>query len=346
MLAGVFGAIGVYTEFFRDTRPAIQFEVVSDSSVLDVREDVGDLEVIYSGTDLRKSSQSLRIIVIRVANIGSEDILKTYYDDKAPLGFSITSGTLISAEVQDASESYLYEQVSVEVIQPSQAIFSPVILGRNQYYTVKTLIIHPESDRPRITPTGRVARVPSISFIEAQAPEVSGFWSQTFSGSLWVQVTRLPGYTVGLIITLFVLIAPVFALKTAIEKYPRRKKIRRFKKTTEVELQEEDEFLFQGYVKIGASYPEKFEYLLSDEADLDDLVQDAEHYGRYFSLLAQVHMPTEYRDTELTRSLALYMFMTMKSSGLIEEIDGHHRVKPRFKNVVIAFRNYLSIVGD
>ena len=346
VLAGIFGAMSVYTEFFRDTRPAIQFEVISDSSVLDVREDIGDLEIVYSGTDLRKSNQSLRIIVIRVANIGSEDILKAYYDDKAPLGFSITNGTLISAEVQDTSESYLSEQMSVEIIQPSQAIFSPVILGRNQYYTVKTLIIHPESNRPRIVPTGRVARISTISFIDVQVPEVSGFWSQTFSGSLWVQVTRLPSYTVGLIIAVFAVLAPVLISKTAIENHQRRKKVRQFKKTAEVEIQEEDEFLFRHYIESGTLYLEEFKFLLSDEADLDDFAKQAELYERRFLPYDQLHDSPEYRETELTRSFSFLVFRMMNSAGLIERNENHHRVKPRFASVLIAFRKYLSIVGD
>ena len=107
VLAAIFGSFAVYTEFFRDTRPAIQIEIIGSSSVFDVKEDVGDLQVVYAGRDLRKSGQSLRVVVVRITNSGGEDILKSYYDEDSPLGLELSDGSLVSVEVQGASEAYL-----------------------------------------------------------------------------------------------------------------------------------------------------------------------------------------------------------------------------------------------
>ena len=107
VLAVIFGSITIYTEFFRDDRPAIQFEILSDSSVLDVREEVSDLEIIYDGNDLRRSGQSLRVLVVRVSNTGGDDILNSYYDDNALLGFSVENGELVSVEVENARETLI-----------------------------------------------------------------------------------------------------------------------------------------------------------------------------------------------------------------------------------------------
>ena len=66
VLAAIFGATSVYTEFLRDHRAQVRFEVISDASVLDVREQLGNLEIIYEGRDIQKARQSLRILVARI----------------------------------------------------------------------------------------------------------------------------------------------------------------------------------------------------------------------------------------------------------------------------------------
>jgi hypothetical protein len=91
-LAVVFGAVLIYTEFIRERRPELRFERVSNTSVLDVRERLGNLEILYDGEDIQKAQKSLRVAVLRIVNDGSEDIHKNDFDDKAPLRFSVSDG--------------------------------------------------------------------------------------------------------------------------------------------------------------------------------------------------------------------------------------------------------------
>ena len=68
ILALLFGGLAIYLGFFRDRKPELRFEIVSNTSVLDVREDLGKLEILYDGLDIKKSKQSLRVVVVRVDN--------------------------------------------------------------------------------------------------------------------------------------------------------------------------------------------------------------------------------------------------------------------------------------
>ena len=61
VLAVLFGGLTVYSEFVRDRKPKLRFEVVSNTGVLDVREELGQLEILYDGIDIKKSKQSLRV---------------------------------------------------------------------------------------------------------------------------------------------------------------------------------------------------------------------------------------------------------------------------------------------
>ena len=351
MLAGVFGAITVYSEFFRDDRPSIQFEIISNSSVLDVREEIADLEIIHAGTDLRGSGQSLRVLVVRVANIGAEDILNSYYDSDAPLGFSVENGELISAEVQSASEAYLETQVQISIRDLSQVIFSPVILGSNSYFSVRVLVIHTESMLPRITPMGRVARVRSVSLVEAQAPQVGGFWRQTFGGSVWNQVSRLLAYPVALILLGVSIVWPVVSISSALEKRCRKKKVELFKKNAGHDFLDEYSFLFENYINRGSYFLAQVGSVLSDDIDLDDIVESetkspegaAEIYERI-----PVREVALYggMDNSGKRWYSSFGVKSLLESGVIEKGDEHYEVDSRFKQVFREFQSFLSLVAE
>ena len=63
-LAIVATGIGIYREFYRDLRADLIFEVVSEVSVLDVREEVSELRVLYGDQDITESNQTLTILTI------------------------------------------------------------------------------------------------------------------------------------------------------------------------------------------------------------------------------------------------------------------------------------------
>jgi hypothetical protein len=130
VLAAILGALTIYTEFLRNRGPLLDFEVVSDASVLDVREQLGNLDIIYDGVDIKKAKESLRVIVMRVANKGPGDILKASYDEKSPLGLHVINGTLLRAEVLGTSNDYLHNTLQVQLHAPDTALFEPVIRKR------------------------------------------------------------------------------------------------------------------------------------------------------------------------------------------------------------------------
>ena len=250
VLAGMFGTITVYSEFIRDRRPDLRFEIISDASVLDVHEQLSDLEILYDGLDIQKSKKSLRILVVRVINKGPEDILKGHYDESAPLGFRLTGGILLRVEVSAASSSYLKTTLSVRTPNSSNALFDPVILEAGEWFIVKSLILHPESDHPTLEPIGKVAGVRSIRIDDAaQAREESSFLSQTFTGGVWIQASRLVAYFLGFIALLVAVIAPKVMISGAFSKRRRRGQVEHFKDQSKLEVTDQDEYIFERYVQ-------------------------------------------------------------------------------------------------
>ena len=351
MLAVIFGGISIYTEFLRDDRPSIQFEIISNSSVLDVREEIADLEIIHAGTDLRESGQSLRVLVVRISNIGGEDILNDYYDANAPLGFSVENGELISAEVQSANETYLEDQVQISIRELSQVTFSPVILGANSYFSVRVLVIHTESMLPRVTPIGRVAQVRSISLVEAQAPQAEGFWRQTFGGSVWNQIIRLLAYPVAVILLGVSVVWPVSSVSSAVEKRRRKKKVELFKKNSGHDFLDEYSFLFDNYISSGSYFLKEVDALSSDRVNLDDIVKSVkkrrEEVGEIPEGIHARHVrfygPVDEKNYPWYDSFGMTLLL---KAGVIESGDEHHRVNSRFKQVFREFQSFLSLVAE
>ncbi len=260
VLALVFGFLSVYTEFLRDRRPQVRFEVISDASVLDVREKLGNLEIMYDGVDIQKARRSLRVIIIRVTNEGPDDILKTHYDEKAPLGFRVLHGALIRAEILASSNAYLRQMLDPLRHVADRAEFAPVILEAGEWFTVKSLILHSEGSRPTLEPIGKIAGVREIRRVDStEAAAKPGFWSQAFSGGTWVQAVRLPTYFLGLILVMLSVGAPIAIVSGALDKRRRRRHVSQFKSMTKLQLTDSDEFIFERYTEFGRHYLERLQ---------------------------------------------------------------------------------------
>jgi len=107
VLALLFGAPTAYKELVGDKRPALSVDILASESVLDVKEQLSNLSVLYDGIDIRKQNLTLRVMTVRIQNVSSKDILKGHYDSAAPLGLSIDFGKVIRADLVDASNEYL-----------------------------------------------------------------------------------------------------------------------------------------------------------------------------------------------------------------------------------------------
>src|SRR5690348_506807 len=102
--------LGIYGTFFYERKPNLLFEVVSNASVIDVKETLSKLVITYDGTNLKQQDQNLFLTTIRIANRGSSDIVITSFDSSAPLGYGIKSGTILESPTIIADE-YLKNNV-------------------------------------------------------------------------------------------------------------------------------------------------------------------------------------------------------------------------------------------
>ena len=70
----------------------LKYILETNTNILDVKEQVGKLDCVYDGISLSRSKRNIRLIILKIYNQGSNPILKSYYDKRAPLGFVIEDG--------------------------------------------------------------------------------------------------------------------------------------------------------------------------------------------------------------------------------------------------------------
>jgi hypothetical protein len=349
VLAVIFGAVSLYTEFVRDRRPQLRFELISDASVLDVREQLGNLEIIYDGRDIKKAKQSLRVVVIRITNTGADDILIGSYDQRSPLGFRVSSGNLLRTEILSTSNAYLGQTLRIDQTAPDTALFAPVIIESNEWFTVKSLMLHSDGSLPTFQPVGKIAGVRDIRLVDStQAGADPSFLTTAFSGGAWVQAARLLAYFFGFILLLFAVIAPTTAISSILAKRARRKRVMEFKSLTKRVLTEKDEYIFERYIENDFGHLR----LLQRTASRPNLLnRSVKQYQRRRREPVQVALERELllRSTTLPHHRVFrsdyFPVEDMMNSGFIIERDGRWNVEPELSATLNEFMQFLRIKG-
>jgi len=166
ILALIFGIITIYSSFFKSERPDLDFIILSNTSVLDINERVQELEIKYKNENIIKNNKNLSILTIKIINSSRIDILRDYYDPKNLLGMSISNATLVEKpEIIDASVDYLTNNIDVSIDSNNNFYFSQVIIDRDEFFTVKLLLLHKSNEKPLIKPIGKIAGVKKIDIV-------------------------------------------------------------------------------------------------------------------------------------------------------------------------------------
>jgi hypothetical protein len=202
------GIIGLYyTPLFQ--KDSLSYEITTNSSVLDVHTDLSSLDISYNGESIKKNSQKLRIVYIRIVNDGSGNIYKNYYDENDLPGLAINNGILAEKpEVIDSSTAYIKKHISINQKDNNSLIFNPIIIDKGDFFTLKLLILHSNSTLPDIISIGKVAGIKEIKVVDKSNIEknssVYSFLTNVFQGSLLIQFIRLLIYGIFAIILGFI----------------------------------------------------------------------------------------------------------------------------------------------
>jgi hypothetical protein len=199
----------VLTLYFglHERKPTLIFEVTNDVNVYDVRKPIRDLRILFQGEEIESQNLGLRILILRVRNVGEADVLQIHYDTSEAWGFKVVGGQLIEVRVTDSNSDYLRRRINPIIAGENSVVFDKVIFERGRFVTFEVLILHPRDVRSRIQPFGKIAGIDAIQSVVTPLGTGPTLFQRSVSGPLVVQAIRMVVYFLGFIVTLAALIA-------------------------------------------------------------------------------------------------------------------------------------------
>jgi hypothetical protein len=268
-LAIILGGVAIYTAFFMDRNPHLRFTLNSLLGVYSIREEIDKLEIIYDGMNIREQNQMLSVMSFTVMNTGRQHITTMMYDYRSLLGFKLDGGSILKAEIIDATKSYLLKNISISFSDKQTVNFWPIIIDSGESFTIKILILHGSSETPQITPLGKIAGVKEIELIPLPVEESEmTFTQQLLTGKLLLKPVKVLGIIFAA--AFIILIGGVIMgfISSKLEEQKNSKHVRDFKSVSDISLNAQDDFIFETYISYSAMFtrinqlmssPKKFE---------------------------------------------------------------------------------------
>jgi hypothetical protein len=356
LLIGIAGlAIGIYGIWFYHPRPALVFDTLSDTKVLDVHAPLGKLDIVYAGESLKATNRELRLIVIRISNAGSADIAKDSFDADNPLGLRVSSGTLLEPPTLAASNEYLSRNVRVMSSGPDSVTFKPVILEAREWIELKLLVAVQAGLTPEIAPVGKIAGIRKISSANTASERLSKpLWSRLVGAdAFWIQLARIPIYLIGLVLLLLAILVvgllgfffsvfPVQELNSLRKRRRRARIVEKYGKTRE--LRPTDHFVVDEYLEAGSSaiphIRSYIEGISRHNAETEARKSILEH------LRSKFDQETIRRTTRLRRPRVPHGLQEASRRGLQSENNGILSIDPDLARAVDDLERFLRAHGD
>lgn len=142
----------------KDKEPKIIFDVLSNTEVISINENVSKLKVVYNNEDLRIKQKKLVLLTIRISNLGDAHIKESDYYSKSEFGFKLNNATIAERPtLLDASNEFLSQNIKIKNDSLNNVIFNKIPLDKSQSFTIKVLTIVNGNNIPKISPIGHIS---------------------------------------------------------------------------------------------------------------------------------------------------------------------------------------------
>lgn len=145
---GVLLAVGFFS--WKEYENPFQFriEIVDEFNLVEVREQIEDLKIIYKNEDILTSNKQIKVIRITFRNIG-ETILQQYYDQLEPFGLRFEQAKILNVEVTNSNSQDIKKKILPAKVKQNmnlnendeftydELILSKVIFEEGKYVTFK-----------------------------------------------------------------------------------------------------------------------------------------------------------------------------------------------------------------
>jgi hypothetical protein len=276
-LVGIIGIVfTVYTIYIYEEKPNIEYYQLTNTSVLDLKENVTKLDVLYDSTSIKKNKQSLRVVTIKIMNIGNDDLGPQHYDKTVPLGLKIDGGVIVETpQIIETSNEYITDRLKINWSSENEISFSQFIINKNESFTLKLLLLTKENVIPKLNTTGYITGLgkPTLR-TDINKPEEKGFFSQAIQGSFLIHLFRWLLYTLGFLVLVITILIPSTTISDSRRVKKRKSIINKFRKHTKLNKDNISEIVLKYYNQ----YEERYLYRIENFISKKEMIIDYNNY--------------------------------------------------------------------
>ena len=333
--------VTIYAFYFYENKTALQYDIISNTSVLDINADLGNLEIFYGKSNLKIEKRNLRLISVRVMNTGSTNILKDFYDDEDPLGLQVTDGNIIETpELLEASNDYLKRNVKIFLTSPGTISFSKVIIEPKEFFTVKLLALYRADTTPKIMATGKIAGIRSIRVVNiTESRGNRSFFAEVFSGTILVEVVRLFLFPLIAIVLLTAIITSAVGITGLITRIKRKRTIRKFRKRQGKASTELANAVFRRFLKNGQWELEPMSEILSHDIAISN------RYKRLLKVIKKEDSILRRPRNHYRSHQKLRLITEMIDGGFVIKREDQLIINEKMRDVLNSFVAFLRAEG-
>lgn len=329
VLGGITTLVSFYADWFKKDRPKIVYDIISNETIVDLKEKVSNIDILYKGQSILKDSQNLSLLVLRVFNDGNRDVVQNDYDAQIPFGFSVINGYLVeNPSLTETSNAYLSDRIKLIVDSTGSIGISKAILEEDEGFSLKVLIQHGQNTIPTIQPVGKIAGVESFILKESYKEPNNKGWANSILNFLKTAAFFL---LFGVIV--FIIIYYIDRIFVFFKKKKKRKKISMFQAL---------------YPNTNNEYNwvlEEYEKGYIDLKDLEKSLRNSEYLSVYIPMLEYVK---NKKDMHVFEDFYYINFrnetiLALKEKNIIRiNGDNHIEVDAEFLNFLISFNAFAS----
>nr|WP_319570412.1 hypothetical protein [uncultured Draconibacterium sp.] len=321
---GVLGLLFGFYAFYHKEKPKLQFEIVTNTDVFNLHENIGKLQILYDNENVLSIDTTLKLVTVKLINSGGASIKKDDFDKDYLLKLNIENYIIADKpSVIDYSNTYLKERLQFTYNSKS-IIINPIILDKDDYVIFKLLIIGARNEEVKMISTGKIAGQKNIPVLTDNMNKEKK--------PIWYYPSIIIGAFISLLFMGFIL-ALVEELANHLSLKKKNKVINRFKENLKIKSDKYYDEIFKIYRENGleilsfiidlSNNSEKFEKFLATNVNSKFLTyQDLKYIG--IKVDSKLKLSDEFNKKSFMDELLL-------KDNFVERENG----KPKFKDEFI-----------
>jgi hypothetical protein len=346
-IATLSALITIYIFLFQRNRVEVTFQLISDVNALDINQEVPNLQILYGSEDILSSKRNLRIIDIRVINSGSVDILKTFFDERAPFGIAINEAEILQKpSLLDSSNTYIETNLQLQLVDKNTVFIEPIIFEKGEYFSLRFIVLHSVNIRPIVKSVGKIAGLLEVPLVEKESAKPgTPFFKLALGGNILVQLVRALIYFASIVIAIILIALLASWISERLRKARRAKGIREYKNRADYSIRKTDNVIFQRYIDDGMPYLKAAHSLLKSASILNSAYKKQRRFSASINDFADVSIEMFERGMIRPHQSDSLIIKQLLNDGLVVKEGKELRIVSSMKTTLDSLYNYLSRIA-